>query len=351
MFENLKNKKIILGITGGIAAYKACELIRLLIKNGAEVKVIMTEAAQKFVTPLTFEILSGKEVYTDMFERGRNYNPEHISLSRWADCILIAPATANTIAKIANGIADNLLSTVCLSKKQDVPLLIAPAMNIEMWLNPATENNIRILKERGIMIFGPGEGVQACGEIGLGRMLEPLDLAERTAQIFVPPLFLGKKIVITAGPTRERIDPVRYISNDSSGKMGYAIAQAAVRFGADVILVSGPTSLSTPLGVTRINVESAQEMYDVVRSNIPGCDIFIATAAVADFRPEHFSEQKIKKRPDINDVNIHCVKNSDILVSVANMEHPPLTVGFAAETENIMECASVSLSQTNIKFL
>lgn len=350
--NNLKDKKIILGVAGGIAAYKTCELIRLLVKNGAEVRVVMTESAKEFITPLTLETLSKSKVSTTTFEKQRVENIEHISLANWGDCILIAPATANIIAKIAHGLADDLLSTVCLAVPASTPMLIAPAMNIMMWLNQATQDNIQILKLRkNIRIFGPGEGVLACGVIGAGRMLEPPELAAMTAKIFVEPLLCKKKIIVTAGPTRERIDPVRYISNDSSGKMGYAIAEAASNFGAEVILISGPTELAAPRNVKKIDVVTAEEMYTTVMANIEECDIFVAAAAVADYRVEQANAQKIKKTEGNQNITLSLVRNPDILANVTSLENPPLTVGFAAETENVVANAKQKLAIKKIDII
>ncbi|OGT09097.1 MAG: phosphopantothenoylcysteine decarboxylase [Gammaproteobacteria bacterium GWE2_37_16] len=350
--NNLKGKKIILGVTGGIAAYKTCELIRLLVKNGAEVRVVMTESAQEFITPLTLETLAKNKVYTTTFEKQRVEKIEHISLANWGDCILIAPATANIIAKITHGIADDLLSTMCLATPVSIPILIAPAMNAMMWSNEATQDNIQILKLRkNIRIFGPGEGLLACGVIGAGRMLEPGELAAMTAGVFVEPLFLGKKIIVTAGPTRERIDPVRFISNDSSGKMGYAIAEAASNLGAEVILISGPTEIAAPKNVKKIDIITAEEMNAAVMNNIEGCDVFVAAAAVADYRVEQVNAQKIKKNENNQNLMLSLVRNPDILANVACLKHPPLTVGFAAETENVIVNAKQKLASKKIDII
>jgi phosphopantothenoylcysteine decarboxylase/phosphopantothenate--cysteine ligase len=338
--ERLNEKKILLGITGGIAAYKSCELVRLFKKNGADVKVIMTQSATEFVQPLMFKTLSGHKVYQYLFEQEmEGEEVEHICLARWADCVVVAPATANCIAKLANGMADDLLSTVLLAST--APICFAPAMNKEMWSNGATQSNVDILKKRNIRIFGPATGFQACGEMGEGRMIEPNDIAALTAALFLNPVLQGKKIVITAGPTIEPIDPVRYISNRSSGKMGYAIAEAAKAFGATVILISGPTQLSAPMGVDRINVITAVEMQKAVMKEIVGCDIFIAVAAVADYRVGYQAPEKIKKTK--GDVILNLTENPDILSEVAHRKSPPITVGFAAETRDVIHYAKEKL--------
>ncbi|MFA6408584.1 MAG: bifunctional phosphopantothenoylcysteine decarboxylase/phosphopantothenate--cysteine ligase CoaBC [Gammaproteobacteria bacterium] len=349
MFTQLQNKKILLGITGCIAAYKICELVRILIQNGAEVKVIMTDSAQKFITPLTLETLSKNRVYTSMFELNRAPDLEHIALARWCDALLIAPATANIIAKITHGIADDLLSTVCLATSTFTPKFIAPAMNMEMWKNMATQNNIETLGKMGLKILGPDEGIQACGDIGPGRMLEPIEIVKMLESSCLPPLLKGKNVIITAGPTIEPIDPVRFISNHSSGKMGYAIANAAEMLGAKVTLISGPTKLPVPYNVKRIDVTTAEEMYKAVMSNIKNCHIFIATAAVADYRIEKNSKQKIKKTSE--KLSLSLVKNPDILSAVAKLKNPPLTVGFAAETENLLENAKQKLVSKKIDII
>lgn len=347
MLANLHHKKIILGVTGGIAAYKACELIRLLKANEVQVKVVPTPAALEFITPLTLRTLSENQVYTDMFEKPLTLNIEHIELARWADLILIAPASANTIAKLAHGIADNLLTTVCLAS--NAPIALAPAMNHVMWNNSITQENIKKLSAKNIKIFGPGKGKQACGENGYGRMLEPSELLEFTHQAFAPPLLKNKKIVITAGQTQEAIDPVRYLGNHSSGKMGYALATAAADFGATVKLISGPTNLPIPHHVTCTHVTSAQEMLAAVMAEINDCDIFIAAAAVADYRPEQIFSQKIKRQN--KKIELQLTKNPDILASVAALPHPPFTVGFAAETENLVKNATQKLKHKKIDLI
>jgi phosphopantothenoylcysteine decarboxylase/phosphopantothenate--cysteine ligase len=346
MLTTLNNKKILLGITGGIATYKACELVRLFKKNGALVKVIMTQAATEFVRPLTFATLSENKVYQELFLSDRE-SVEHISLARWADCIVVAPATANCIAKLANGIADDLLSTILVAA--NTPICIAPAMNKEMWGNQATQTNIKVLLNRNIEILWPACGHQACGEVGDGRMLEPNEIAALTATLFYPPLLQGKKIIVTAGPTVEPIDPVRYISNRSSGKMGYAVAEAATKFGANVILISGPTHLQTPARVARKNVKTALEMRDAVMAEISNCDIFISVAAIADYRIKTPSLEKIKKMAETMQLGL--VKNPDVLEEVAKLSPAPLTVGFAAETCDVLAHARKKLKHKNIDII
>jgi phosphopantothenoylcysteine decarboxylase/phosphopantothenate--cysteine ligase len=326
---------IVLGISGGIAAYKSAELLRLLMKQGLSVQVAMTEAACHFITPTTMQGLSGKPVYTSQWDERMPNSMAHINLGRWAGAIVIAPASADFIAKLALGLADDLLSTLCLAR--NCPLFIAPAMNREMWQNKATQRNIAQLVADGVHVLGPDCGMQACGEEGMGRMLEPEQLAEYIMASFQPKLLSGKKILITAGPTYEAIDAVRGITNQSSGKMGYAIAQAAQESGAEVVLVSGPTALATPLHAKRIDVQSAAQMHDSVMQHVADCDIFIAVAAVADYRVAKVSEQKIKKSSA--PLTLELVPNPDILAHVAGLENPPYCVGFAAESENLLEYA------------
>lgn len=332
-------KHLVLGITGGIAAYKAAELTRLLVKNGISVQVVMTDAAGHFITPVTMQALSGRPVHSKMWDASIPNGMPHIELSREADAILVAPASADFMAKLANGQADDLLSTLCLAR--DCPLLIAPAMNKQMWESPATQRNVGQLSKDGVMILGPDSGEQACGEIGLGRMLEPEALfnelfRQLNAQVPERPL-AGKRVLITAGPTIEQIDPVRAITNFSSGKMGYSIAEAAVEMGAEVTLVSGPTQLTAPAAAKTIQVKSAEQMLSAVMSNIEAQNVFIAVAAVADYRPVKVSEQKIKKTD--KSLSIDLVPNEDILAKVASLPKPPFCVGFAAESENLMEYA------------
>jgi phosphopantothenoylcysteine decarboxylase/phosphopantothenate--cysteine ligase len=330
-----KNKSIVLGITGGIAAYKAAELVRLLVKANINVQVVMTEAACQFITPVTMQALSGKPAFKDMWDASIPNGMPHIELSRAADAIVIAPASADFIAKLVHGNADDLLSTLCLAR--DCPLLVAPAMNKQMWENPATQRNIAQLTADDISVLGPDSGEQACGEIGIGRMLEPEDLLNLIQAHFQPKILAGKKILVTAGATLEMIDPVRAITNLSSGKMGYAIAQAAFEMGADVTLVSGASALKTPLGVKFISASSADLMYLSVMQNIAAQDIFISVAAVTDYSPAETSAQKIKKSK--SSLTLELKPNKDILAEVSSLPNPPFCVGFAAESENLLEYA------------
>ena len=328
-------KKIVLGITGGIAAYKAAELVRLLVKSNIEVTVVMTESACQFITPITMQALSGKPVFIGMWDSSIANGMPHIELSRDADAILIAPASADFMAKLVHGRADDLLSTLCLAR--DCPLLVAPAMNKQMWENPATQRNIAQLKADDVAILGPDSGDQACGEIGLGRMLEAEDLLYLIEAHFQPKLLAGKKILITAGATLEMLDPIRAITNLSSGKMGYAIAQAAFEMGAEVTLVSGASALKPPLGINTISAISAEAMYQSVMQHVANQDIFISVAAVADYRPVTTSAQKIKKSEQL--LTLELKRNKDILAEVASLPNAPFCVGFAAETENLLQHA------------
>lgn len=337
--SGLTGKHILVGVTGGIAAYKSADLVRRLRNAGAAVRVAMTQAASQFVTPLTFQALSGQPVSTHLLDPAAEAAMGHIELARWADAIVVAPATANFIAKLAHGFADDLLSTICLAR--DIPLAVAPAMNRQMWSNPATQANCQLLLQRGVHLWGPGTGEQACGEIGAGRLLEVEELLALMPSLFAPNSLAGLKVVITAGPTREPIDPVRYISNRSSGKMGFALAAAASSFGAQVILVSGPTALAAPNRVTCIDVETAQEMHDAVLKEIADCDIFIGAAAVADYAPAAFTAQKIKKHQA--DLQITCKRTPDILQAITALAQRPFTVGFAAETADLEEQARKKL--------
>lgn len=346
----LQGKSIVLGVTGGIAAYKAAELVRLLVKQGAAVQVVMSEAATRFVTPVTFQALSGKPVFTDQWDARVANNMAHIDLSRAANAVLVAPASADFLAKLANGLADDLLSTLALAR--DCPLLVAPAMNRQMWENPATRRNIATLRGDAIGILGPDCGDQACGENGLGRMLEPADIVSELIAHFQPKLLAGKRLLLTAGPTFEAIDPVRGITNLSTGKMGYAIARAAREAGATVTLVSGPVALPCPFGVTRVDVVSAQQMRDAVQAQLTQCDAFVAVAAVADYRPAKPAKQKIKKGEDKNAAqHIELVQNPDILAEVAAMPHAPLCVGFAAESENLPQYAEAKRRSKKIPLI
>ena len=339
--------KLVLGITGGIAAYKAAELVRLLVKQNIDVQVVMTEAACQFITPVTMQALSGKPVFIGMWDSSISNGMPHIELSRDVDAILIAPASADFIAKLVHGRADDLLSTLCLAR--DCPLLVAPAMNKQMWENFATQRNIMQLKQDGIAILGPDSGEQACGEIGLGRMLEAEELLAAIHAHFTPKLLAGKRVLITAGATLEMIDPVRAITNLSSGKMGYAFAQAAADMGAEVTLVSGATTLTLPANVTNISATSAKAMYQAVMTNISNQDIFISVAAVADYSPIKPSLQKIKKQTAT--LNIELQLNKDILAEVASLPNAPFCVGFAAETQDLLQHAETKRQAKKLPLL
>jgi phosphopantothenoylcysteine decarboxylase / phosphopantothenate---cysteine ligase len=345
IMEQAQTKRIVLGITGGIAAYKAAEFTRLLIKQGIEVQVAMTEAATRFITPATMQALSGRPALIDQWQDDKGM--AHIQSSRIADAIVIAPATADFIAKLANGLANDLLSSLCLAR--DCPLLVAPAMNKQMWANAATQRNLQRLIADGVTILGPASGLQACGEEGMGRMLEAEQLAQDIAAIFQPKLLEGRKVLITAGPTYESIDAVRGITNRSSGKMGYAIAQAARELGAEVTLISGPTALSKPQGVQLANITSAAEMFEAVKQQVANADVFIGVAAVADYRVAQPSEQKIKKSDAA--LTLELIPNPDILAYVANLPNPPFCVGFAAESEKLREHATAKRKKKNIPLL
>ena len=343
----LHNKNILLGVTGGIAAYKSVILVRKIKELGANVQVIMTDAAQEFITPLTFQAVSGNPVHCSLLDPDAEAAMGHIELARWADAIVIAPMTANSMAKLAVGEADDLMMTVCLASK--APIAIAPAMNQAMWSNQATKQNLEILRSRDVLVLGPGAGEQACGDIGEGRMLEPEDIVEKIESIFNSEVLSGVRVLITAGPTREAIDPVRYISNHSSGKMGYSLAQAALEAGASVQLVSGPCGLQASDRIHRINVESAEDMFKAVHADIKSFDIFISVAAVADYRVEQVAAQKIKKNDE--KMTLELVKNPDILASVAALESKPFCVGFAAETEKLEEYAKKKLQSKNLDMI
>jgi len=347
MLERLSNKRIVLGVTGSIAAYKAGEVIRRLRDHGAEVRVVMTRAATEFVTPLTFQALSGNPVHEHLLDTRAEAGMGHIQLARWADAILIAPASADFLARLRTGRADDLLMAVCLAS--DVPLSVAPAMNHKMWSDPATEDNIRVLRSRGVLIFGPDSGDQACGETGPGRMQEPVQLVAQLAEVFETGALAGLHVLVTAGPTQEAIDPVRYLSNHSSGKMGYAVAAAAFEAGARVTLVSGPVCLSVRDGIQPIPVVSAQDMYDAVMSRMEDVDIYIGTAAVADYRPEVVAEGKIKK--DAETLTLNLVRNPDILASVKRRYPATFCVGFAAETDNLEHYARNKLHDKGIDMI
>lgn len=345
----LANKRIVLGLTGGIACYKAAEFVRRAQDEGATIDVVMTQAAARFITPVTMQALSGRPVWLDAWDNRASNNMAHINLTRGADAVVLAPASTDFIAKLAHGIADDLLSTLCVARGA-CPLLVAPAMNREMWLHPATQRNVKQIQLDGATLLGPAEGDQACGETGSGRMLEPLELLAETISFFQPKRLSGKRVVITAGPTSEAIDPVRVITNRSSGKMGYAISQAAREAGADVVLISGPTALSTPYGVRRINVESALQMHGAVMSEIPAADIFISVAAVADWRVTNPSASKLKDASG-QPPRLEFTANPDILAEVARQPHPPFCVGFAAETENLVQHASAKRKRKGVPLL
>lgn len=346
--SSLANKQILLGVTGGIAAYKSAEVVRRLQDLGASVRVVMTAAAQEFITPLTLQALSGNPVHVDLLDAEAEAGMGHIELARWADLVLIAPATADFIARLAQGRSDDLLTAICLATP--APIAVAPAMNQGMWHKASTQDNLALLQQRKVAQFGPASGGQACGDVGLGRMLEASDIAALAAELFETGALAGKKVVITAGPTREALDPVRYLSNHSSGKMGYAIAQAAVDAGAQVVLITGPTNLPTPARVTRRDVVSAEEMYQQSLAELEGCDIFIASAAVADYRPRQVASQKIKKGSE-DTMTIELVKNPDIVSAVASAEHRPFVVGFSAETENLLSNARTKLQRKKLDLI
>ncbi|WP_207061796.1 bifunctional phosphopantothenoylcysteine decarboxylase/phosphopantothenate--cysteine ligase CoaBC [Motiliproteus sp. SC1-56] len=342
--EQLSNKRILLGITGGIAAYKSAELCRQFKTAGAEVRVVLTPGGAEFITPLTLQALSGNPVHQQLLDPAAEAGMGHIELAKWADLVVIAPASADMIARLAVGMGNDLLSTLCLAT--EAPIALAPAMNQAMWRDARTQANVARLAELGMKIWGPGVGDQACGDSGPGRMLEPEQLAAEAAACFAPGLLAGKRITITAGPTREAIDPVRYISNHSSGKMGYALAEAAREAGAEVTLVSGPVSLPAPARVNRIAVNSAEEMLAASLATLDECDIFVAAAAVADYRPAEVAEQKIKKRDE--QMQIALVKNPDIISTVAGHARRPFCVGFAAETEKLIEHARGKLERKQL---
>lgn len=350
MTLDLAQKRIIVGLTGGIACYKTAELVRRIIERGAIVDVVMTEAATHFITPVTLQALSGRPVFLDTWDARIPNNMAHIDLSRGADAILIAPASTDFIAKLAQGLANDLLSTLCVARGA-CPLLIAPAMNREMWQHPATARNVRQIQADGAQILGPGVGDQACGEVGSGRMLEPNELLAELIASFQPKVLAQRRVVITAGPTIEKIDPIRVISNRSSGKTGYAIAQAAREAGAQVTLISGPTALPAPYGVARIDVESARDMRSAVMHAIADTDLFIAVAAVADWHVANATDSKIKKTGAAGAPSLEFATNPDILAEVAALPHGPWCVGFAAETENLHEYAQAKRRRKAVPLL
>lgn len=353
VMASLSGKRILLGISGGIAAYKCAELTRRLIERGAEVRVVMTTAAKEFITPLTMQAVSGHPVADSLLDPAAEASMGHIELAKWADIVLLAPATADLIARMAAGMGNDLLSTLVLAT--DSPIAVSPAMNQQMYANLATQENIATLARRGMHIWGPAAGQQACGDVGMGRMLEPMELVHLCEDFFQKdedkPLY-GQSLLITAGPTREALDPVRYISNHSSGKMGFAIAEVAAQLGAKVTLVSGPVNLATPANVERIDIESAEQMHNAVMSNASSHSLFIACAAVADFRPTQIATHKMKKTADNDGMTITMVKNPDIVASVAAMtEKRPFTVGFAAETQDVEKYARGKLERKNLDMI
>ena len=344
---SLQNINVLLGITGGIAAYKTPDLVRKLKAQGANVRVVVTESAKSFVSPLALQAVSGNTVSDDLLDPAAEAAMGHIELARWADVLLVAPATANFIAKLANGLADDLLATLCLATT--APIYIAPAMNQQMWQASATAENMQTVQDRGIGVFGPDQGEQACGEIGPGRMMEPEDLVTELSKVITHPVLAGKKITITAGPTREHIDPVRYITNHSSGKMGYALARAAKLMGAEVTLVSGPVNIPAPNVDKLHKVVTAEDMQNAVMQDINSCDIFIGCAAVADYKPTESVDHKIKKSNI--ELTLTFVRNPDILASVAALEKAPFTVGFAAETQNVSGYAKDKLQRKKLDMI
>jgi len=345
--ERLQNKRILLGISGSIAAYKAGEVVRRLRDAGAEVRVVMTEGAKAFVTPLTFQALSGNPVHEELMDVKAEAGMGHIELSRWADAILVAPASADFIARLRQGRSTDLLTAVCLASQ--VPLALAPAMNMNMWENAATQDNVKVLQQRGTMMFGPDDGGQACGDVGSGRLMEPTMLVEQLAELFSSGSLSGKTVMITAGPTQEAIDPVRYLSNHSSGKMGFALAQIAAESGANVILIAGPVQLASPEHTQRIDVVSAQDMHDAVMDNMDKVDIFIASAAVADYRPLQIENNKVKKQPA--SLTIELEPTPDILQLVKQQNPSVFCVGFAAETQDLDHYAKGKLANKNIEMV
>ena len=346
--NRLTNKRILLGVTGGIAAYKSADLVRRLQDDGADVRVVMTESAQEFITPLTLQALSNHPVHLDLLDTETESVMGHIELARWADVVLIAPATADFMARLTGGHGDDLLTTICLAAECGV--MVAPAMNQAMWAKQSTQQNTLLLKQRGIALLEPAVGLQACGETGAGRLMDVADIVTSVASLFKSTSLAGRHVVVTAGPTQEAIDPVRFISNHSSGKQGYALALAAIEAGARVTLISGPTNVAAPDRATVVNVRSADEMLEAVMSSVSDADIFIGVAAVADFRPASVETQKIKKSGG-SVMTLSLVQNPDILKTVANLKSRPFTVGFAAETENLMEYARTKLTAKNLDMI
>jgi len=344
----LTGKRVLVGITGGIAAYKAAELTRLLARAGADVRAVLTEAGSRFVTPTTLQALSGQAVWTDLWDARVPDAMGHIELSRDRELIVVAPASADFLAKLAHGLAGDLLSTLCLARR--CPLIVAPAMNVEMWENAATQRNLEALAGDGVRVAGPAAGDQACGETGMGRMLEPAQLLAEIELFFQPKALSGRRVLVTAGPTEEPVDPVRVLTNSSSGKMGFAVARAAQEAGAQVTLVSGPVSLATPSGVSRVDVRTAQEMFDAVKKGASSCDVFISVAAVSDYRVKHPARQKIKKA-DGKPLVLELEENPDILAWVASQPKPPFCVGFAAESEKLGQHARDKRAKKHLPLL
>ena len=352
--NRLTNKRIILGVTGGIAAYKSAELIRLLKTHGADVRVVMTRAAQEFITPLTLQALSGNPVHLELLDTEAEAGMGHIELARWGDALLIAPASADFIARISQGHGNDLLTTLCLAAR--CPIIVAPAMNQGMWASPANQRNIERLQENNVQLIGPASGEQACGDIGLGRMSEPDDIAHYLANQFETGLLSGKQVIITAGPTQEAIDPVRFISNHSSGKMGFALAEAARDAGAQVTLIAGPVHLTTPERIKRINAVSANDMLNASLQALNETEqrdklIFIATAAVSDYRPDNSADQKIKKAKDKSPLSLKLIENPDIVATIAQQTPKPFTVGFAAETQQVVNYANDKIKRKNLDMI
>ena len=347
--KSLANKNILLGVTGGIAAYKSAEIVRHLKKSGASVRVVMTRSAEEFITPLTLQALSGNRVSTELLDAEAEAAMGHIELAKWADGILIAPATANTIARLSSGRGDDLLSTVTLAF--DGPISVAPAMNQAMWRDERTQENLKKLIDQDFGICGPGSGEQACGDVGLGRMLEPLDIINMFSLSFNEGTLSGKKILITAGPTQEPIDPVRFITNRSSGKMGYSLVEAALDSGANVTLISGPVNIEPPSNCNFVSIKTAKEMYDAVMHHISGMDVYIGTAAVSDYSPAKASDSKIKKDGSNSPMVLELKENQDILKSVSELEQRPYVVGFAAETNDLIKNAEKKLSNKNLDLI
>ena len=347
--KSLANKNILLGVTGGIAAYKSAEIVRHLKKSGASVRVVMTRSAEEFITPLTLQALSGNRVSTELLDAEAEAAMGHIELAKWADGILIAPATANTIARLSSGRGDDLLSTVTLAF--DGPISVAPAMNQAMWRDERTQENSKKLIDQDFGICGPGSGEQACGDVGLGRMLEPLDILDIFSLSFNEGTLSGKKILITAGPTQEPIDPVRFITNRSSGKMGYSLVEAALESGANVTLISGPVNIEPPSNCNFVSIITAKEMYDAVMHHISGIDVYIGTAAVSDYSPAKSSDTKIKKDGSSSPMVLELKENQDILKSVSELEQRPYVVGFAAETNDLIKNAEKKLSNKNLDLI